>query len=451
MRTSNFSPLSVPPATVRLVAVHPASTGLILVSMILFGLIASAEDMHPITIDGQFGDWVDVPSYFDPVDDTHDTDTHQPDLVPAYVQHEDVDLVEFKLTHDAENLYAYFRATGVIGRTQHESAGRPGRYYVIVTIDVDNDYSTGYWLHEGGYHPTSPGYDMNMEVEFFNGAFNTGHYLNHGCLNESEFFAAQTDQANGIVDVRPGTYKWYTQWVWWDTPQNNPGEIILPDGSSTIIWVEDKGPVYQGIIRIALSPDGHEAEMIAPFRGFMKYPDGTPIIALGKTINVSFSLEASGELAAGGTWASDTAEPITGYYLGSQMAPAKYVLTTSVEGNGSMEPAPGVHTFNEGTVVPVSATAFGGWYFDHWEGGLTGRQNPAGVLMDEPKAVTAVFIKGRGPEDIDHNGAFDAVDVQLVINAALKLPVEFDCDVNRDGAVDAIDVQQTINAVLRSR
>jgi len=35
------------------------------------------------------------------------------------------------------------------------------------------------------------------------------------------------------------------------------------------VWVEDKGPVYQGIVRVAVSPDGHEAEISAPFRGFM--------------------------------------------------------------------------------------------------------------------------------------------------------------------------------------
>ncbi len=301
--------------------------GLVLFVFGLAGLSVLAEPIHPITIDGTFQDWVDVPSRSDPVDDTHDTNHDGPFDVPVYVQHEDVDLVEFKFTHDEENVYAYFRATGVIGRTQHESAGKAGRYYIIVTIDVDSDDVTGYWLHEGGYYPTSAGYDMNMEVEYYNGAFNTGHYLNHGCLNETEFHAAQVDQANGIVDVRPGTYDWYTQWVWWDTPQGNPGEIVLPGGSSTIIWVEDKGPVYQGIIEIALSPDGHEAEMMAPFRGFMKYPDGTPVIALGRTINVSFSLEASGELAVGAEWASDTAEPISGYYLGSQGAPTKYDLT----------------------------------------------------------------------------------------------------------------------------
>jgi len=435
-------------AIARGTVLFTSTAALVFAVAAVLGRPASAEDMHPIAVDGEFGDWADVPSYTDPVDDTHDTETDQPDGVPLYVQHEDVDLVEYKFTHDAENLYAYFRATGVIGRTKYVSEGAGGRYYVIVTIDVDDDDVTGYWLHEGGYYPTSAGYDMNMEVEFYNGAFNTGHYLNHGCLNEVEYKLAQVDQANGIVDVRPGTYDWYTQWVWWDTPQGNPGEIVLPDGSSTIIWVKDRGPVYQGIIEIALSPDGHEAEMVAPFRGFMKYPDGTPILALGETIDVSLSLEASGELAAGGAWASDTAEPIAGYYLGTQIAPATFELTTAVVGNGSTVPVPGIHEYTEGTVVSVSASADPGWYFDHWEGSLSGSQNPADVLMNAPKAVSAVFIEGSRPEDINQDGSVNAVDVQLAINGALSLPVEFNCDVNRDGAVNAVDVQQTINAVL---
>ena len=80
-----------------------------------------------------------------------------------------------------------------------------------------------------------------------------------------------------------------------------------------------------GVIRIARSPDGHQAEMVAPFRGFMRdatqpHTAAKPIISLGKTINISFSLEASGELAPDATpdsppWASNTAEPIRGYYL----------------------------------------------------------------------------------------------------------------------------------------
>ncbi|MCX7425921.1 MAG: PEP-CTERM sorting domain-containing protein [Planctomycetia bacterium] len=294
-------------------------------ALLLFGPspFASGATMHSITIDGVFTDWAAVPSYFDPVSgpgvlddgvpDTHDTDHKLPGDVPTYVNHPDIDLVEYKFTHDANNVYAYFRATGEIGNTI-SNATQHGRYYVIVTIDVDNDDATGYQLCEGGYYPTSNGYDMNMEVEYFDGAFNTGHYLNHGAMDETERDAAEEDQKNGTVRVLPGTYDYYSQWVWFDNDHGD-WQLPSPDENASITFVADKGPVYQGIIEIALSPDGREAEMVAPFRGFMRDEADNPIMALGKTIDISFSLEASGELAPGHQWASDTAAPIVGYFL----------------------------------------------------------------------------------------------------------------------------------------
>jgi hypothetical protein len=290
----------------------------------------AAEEMHHIVIDGDFADWATVPSYFDPwgtnvhngIPNTHDTEGSTADYIPVYVDHPDVDLLEYKFTHDASNLYAYFRAAGVIGNTITNTSGR---YYVIVTIDVDNNTNTGYGLHEGGYFPTSYGYDMNMEFEFYNGHPNKGNYLNHGATNLTQKYAAFQDQMNGIVRVLPGSYEFYPEWVWFDSPSGpNSGTNNLPppDDYASIRFVEDRGPSYQGIIRIARSSDGHQAEMVAPFRGFMRdatqpHSAAKPIISLGKTINVSFSLEASGQLAPdpGHRWASNTAEPIKGYYL----------------------------------------------------------------------------------------------------------------------------------------
>ena len=272
-----------------------------------------------IVIDGSLADWNDVPSHYDPQDDQHDTDHNGQFETPTYVNHPDVDLLEYKFAHDEQNLYAYFRAHGQIGRTQQQSAGRAGRYYVIVTIDVDNSDATGYWLHEGGYYPTSRGYDMNMELEFYDGAFNTGHYLSHDALTQQELTqdflnltSGQWNQSSdgpytpGFVQPAPGNYDDYTQWVYHD--------------NDTLTLVRDRGPVVLGIVSYALSPDGHELEMRAPFKGFLKNAANNPNIALGKTLDISFSLEASGELFAppgsNGTWASDTAAPIASYFLG---------------------------------------------------------------------------------------------------------------------------------------
>jgi len=50
--------------------------------------------------------------------------------------------------------------------------------------------------------------------------------------------------------------------------------------------------------------------------------------------------------------------------------------------------------------------------------------------------------------DIDGSGSVAATDVQLVINAALDLPVSYPTDVSHDGSTNAMDVQLVINAAL---
>ena len=50
--------------------------------------------------------------------------------------------------------------------------------------------------------------------------------------------------------------------------------------------------------------------------------------------------------------------------------------------------------------------------------------------------------------DANGDGIINATDVQLVINAALGLDNQYDCDINKDGAVNAVDVQLVINAAL---
>ena len=298
-----------------------------------FAAPALGEPIRRIAIDGSFSDWASVPSHGDAalgefhtgttIPDVHMTDPWDPTMgePPAFTNHPDVDLREFKFTHDETNLYAYFRGAGVIGRTQQRPPGTTvsqGRYYVIVTIDVDNSDATGYWLHEGGYAPTSRGYDMNMELEFFDGAFNTGHYLSHDALSQAgeeqdtrDLTSGQWNGTSdgpftpGFVQPAPGNYPDYTQWVYHD--------------NDTLTLVRDRGPVVPGIMSYALSPDGHEIEICAPFKGFLKNAAGQPNMALGKTLDISFSLEASGQLVPGGKFGSDTGDPIVGYVLGDQV------------------------------------------------------------------------------------------------------------------------------------
>ena len=279
--------------------------------LLLAGIVYA---QNAIQIDGQFTDWENLPVLMtDPANDVHDTESRLNGFpAPEPVNYSDVDILEVKFTHDAENLYAYVKATGIVGRTSSEVDGyKAGRYYYIITIDVDNNDVTGYPLEEGGYWPNSIGYDMNMEIEFYNGTFNTGHYLHHGYMSEQELPAGLADLENHIIRLAPANYDDYLQWV------------LFPD--SSYVLVSDKGPVYQGIITVAVSEDGHETEMMAPMWGFFNDENGDPIIALGDTLDISFSLEGSGELSESAQalgynglkslWGSDTADPIVGYVL----------------------------------------------------------------------------------------------------------------------------------------
>ena len=75
---------------------------------------------------------------------------------------------------------------------------------------------------------------------------------------------------------------------------------------------------------------------------------------------------------------------------------------------------------------------------------------PPEVITVLPSAVVSrdIFLESLAG-DINGDGAIDALDVQLVINAALGLDIGgFDADVNGDGVVNAVDVQIVINTAL---
>src|SRR6516225_8506304 len=91
---------------------------LIPAGMAIATLPAAPQKPGPrITIDGKFADWAGVPAHADPANNEHDTDHKGRHDKPKHVDHPDVDILEYKLTHDVDNLYAYFKARGVIGRT----------------------------------------------------------------------------------------------------------------------------------------------------------------------------------------------------------------------------------------------------------------------------------------------------------------------------------------------
>jgi uncharacterized repeat protein (TIGR02543 family) len=71
-----------------------------------------------------------------------------------------------------------------------------------------------------------------------------------------------------------------------------------------------------------------------------------------------------------------------------------YELTMAVDpvGGGTTNPAVGVHTYPEDTVVDITAAPAAGYLFDHWSGACTSA-GACQVTMDADKTVTAHFTE----------------------------------------------------------
>jgi len=71
----------------------------------------------------------------------------------------------------------------------------------------------------------------------------------------------------------------------------------------------------------------------------------------------------------------------------------EYTLTVEVNpsGGGTTSPAVGIHDYDDGTAVNITATAAAGYVFDHWSGAATGVTTSVSITMISDKSITANF------------------------------------------------------------
>jgi len=89
--------------------------------------------------------------------------------------------------------------------------------------------------------------------------------------------------------------------------------------------------------------------------------------------------------------AMDSDKTVTALFL-----PTQCTLRVDVTGQGTVALNPTGATYNAGTNVTLKPNPASGWYFQKWTGDLTGAANPASIVVDSDKAVTAVFDKRGG-------------------------------------------------------
>ena len=82
----------------------------------------------------------------------------------------------------------------------------------------------------------------------------------------------------------------------------------------------------------------------------------------------------------------------------------RYALTVQVAGDGTVSVSPSGRTYDAGTTVSLTPVPAANWHFDHWEGALSGNANPAQLVMDADKSVTAVFVLDQYALTLQING-----------------------------------------------
>jgi hypothetical protein len=138
----------------------------------------------------------------------------------------------------------------------------------------------------------------------------------------------------------------------------------------------------------------------------------------------------------------DSDKTVTAVFVQDQ-----YTLTVNITGQGSVDLDPPGGTYLSGTTVQLTANADPDWQFDHWEGDLSGSNNPESILMDGDKTVTAVFVSAADcPGDLNGDGFRNVSDFTLfaaAFGSQLGDPdYNPDADLDGNGIVNVTDFTQ---------
>lgn len=137
---------------------------------------------------------------------------------------------------------------------------------------------------------------------------------------------------------------------------------------------------------------------------------------------VTFRATANGEYVFNG-WSgsiSGNDNPVSAVVTSDMNVKANFILRTyplslAVDGEGSISEKviSAKSEYSSGTIVELTAVPALHWQFSHWEGDLTGTENPKQITVASAKSVKAVFIKKSYEYNLKIVGP-GAVDEEIV-------------------------------------
>jgi uncharacterized repeat protein (TIGR02543 family) len=161
---------------------------------------------------------------------------------------------------------------------------------------------------------------------------------------------------------------------------------VTMDGDKTV--TANFNPAHK--LTIAVAPAG--AGTTAPTVGVHSYTVGTVVSVSATAAPAGYKFDHWSYACTGSGACSvtmDADKSVTANFT----AVTTYRLTTAVNrtSRGTIDPSPGLYTYNSGDIVVVTATAYAGCTFTGWNGPCTG--NPCSLRMNSNKSITANFSR----------------------------------------------------------
>lgn len=171
-----------------------------------------------------------------------------------------------------------------------------------------------------------------------------------------------------------------------DLSGNNPAALLVMDSNKTV-----KATFTRLLYTLATAKRGNGAVQKQPNQQTHFYND---IVTVRATADQGWFFTGWWGVVNGDT------NPVTVTITGNAVISATFTqnpftLVTNKVGGGAVSTSPPQALYAGGDVVMLTATPEAGWRFDSWSGDLSAITNPAQLIIDGNKVVTATFVQSE--------------------------------------------------------
>jgi uncharacterized repeat protein (TIGR02543 family) len=308
-----------------------------------------------------------------------------------------IDVVEKVYCTSSSNDYSYEYIAGVqVGDLNNTSGATGYTDFTYLAASLVQDAAVSVSL--------TPGFSGSSYMEYWKIWIDYNGDSDFADTGEEVFSGSGSSTVTGSFTVPTNTITGDTRMrvsMQYNAPPPYCGTFTYGEVEDYTVTINTTGLLHE----LTVNTVGQGSVTLDPAGG--SYPYGTEV-TLTAVPDAGWQFDGwSGDLSGTtnpATITMDDDKTVTATF--SEVTVPQYTLTVNTVGNGSVTLDPPGGTYNEGTVVTLTAAADSGWQFDNWSGDLTGSTNPATITMDANKTVTANFSEVTGTSTVGNTTVF---------------------------------------------